>query len=234
VGDFEPEAAIAMVARTLGALPQREPEFLPYDDNRVRSFTADRSLRVLYHDGEASQALIEMDWPTRDDSDMVENAQLGLLQRVMGVELTDRLREELGKTYGPGASAGQSHTYPGYGVFLIQAEVDVADVDAARDAILETLAELAAAPLDPDVLQRARQPLLEGIDNALKTNGGWMGLVDRAQTEADRIERYSKAKQVVSAITPEDIQAVVQRYLDPAQRLEILVLPRPAPPAGEE
>jgi zinc protease len=227
VGDFDPEAAIAMVGRTFGALPQREAEFQAYPDNRDRPFTADRSPRVIYHDGEAIQALIEMTWPTRDDSDPVESAQLELLQRVVQVELTDRLREELGKTYGPGTAAGQSRTYPGYGTFMVRAEIDVADVDATREAMLATLAELAADPVDADVLQRARQPLLENIDNALKTNGGWMSLADRAQSEADRIERFSKSREVVSAVTAADIQAVAKRYLDPAQRVEIVVLPRP-------
>jgi zinc protease len=228
VGDIDPDAAIAMVGRTLGALPAREAAFQPYPDNRDRSFTADRHPRVLYHDGDASQASINMTWPTRDDSDPVESAQLELLQRVVMVELTDRLREELGKTYGPGANATQSRTYPGYGTFAIGAEIDTADVDAAREAMLATIAELAAAPVDADVLKRARQPLLENIENALKTNGGWMSLADRAQSEADRITRYSRSKEVVSAITAEQLQALAKRYLDPAQRVEIVVLPRPA------
>jgi zinc protease len=228
VGDFDPDAAIAMVGRTLGALPVREAAFRPYAENRDRGFTADRTPRVIYHDGEASQALIEMTWPTRDDSDPVESAQLELLERVVTVELTDRLREELSKTYSPGAGAAQSRTYPGYGSFVIRSEIDVADVDAVRQAILETVAGLAAAPVEADVIKRARQPLLENIDNALKTNGGWMSLADRAQTEAERIERYSKSHDVVSAITAEQLQAVVKQYLDPPQRLEIVVLPRPA------
>lgn len=235
VGDFDPDTAIATVARTLGALPVREADFRSYEDNRQRGFTSDRSQRVLHHDGEPEQSMIEMIWPTRDDADMVESAQLGLLQRAMGVILLDRLREDLGKTYGPGVSASQSRTYHGYGLFRIQSEVDAGDIDATRQAILDTLGELAAAPVDADVLQRARQPLLEAIDNALKTNNGWMNLVALAQGEPDRIGRYSTAKEVVSAITGEDLQALVQRYLKPDERVEIVVLARPREaPAGEE
>jgi hypothetical protein len=36
VGDVNEDKAIASVARTLGALPAREPEFQPYADRRTR------------------------------------------------------------------------------------------------------------------------------------------------------------------------------------------------------
>src|SRR5690606_22629709 len=49
VGDFDPDQAIALVARTLGALPPREEQFLAYAENRERTFTADRSQRVVRH-----------------------------------------------------------------------------------------------------------------------------------------------------------------------------------------
>jgi zinc protease len=227
VGDFDEDAAIAMVARTFGALPQREAKFRTYTDNRDRDFTDDRSQRVIYHDGEADQAQINLAWPTRDDADLEEHLQLELLERVMRIELTDKLREELGQTYSPGVSASQSRTYPGYGTFTVSAAIDVKDVDATRAAIEETVAALIAAPVDDDVLLRARQPLVESYDNALKTNSGWMGLVDRAQSQPERITRYNIGKQTLSAITAEDIQAAAERYLGSGMALEILALPRP-------
>ena len=85
-------------------------------------------------------------------------------------------------------------------------------------------------PVDADVLQRARAPLLETYDNLLKTHAGWMGLVDRAQTQPDRLQRYLSGQEVIRSLTPQDIYAMARRYLDPAQRLEIVVLPQ----AGEQ
>ena len=75
------------------------------------------------------------------------------------------------------------------------------------------------------MLLRARAPLLEAYDNALKTNGGWLSLVDRAQTEPDRIERLLKAKDRAAAITPADVQALAARYLAPKAAVRVLVLP---------
>jgi len=227
VGDFEEDVALDLIARTLGALPPREREFRDYADNRQRSFTSDRSRRIVYHDGAPNQAIVRFSWPTRDDSDFDDELRLELLERVMRLELLDKLREELGQTYSPGVSATASDVYPGWGVFTITAPVDVDDVDAAREATLETVASLIARPVDDDELRRARQPMLEAYDNALKTNRGWMNLVERAQRRPDRIGRFASGKERLAALTAEDVREIAERYLKPEERLEIVVLPRP-------
>ena len=226
VGDFDQSRAIDLVARTLGALPQRETQFREYAANRERSFTQDRSQRILYHEGAEDQALIRMTWPTRDDEDFREAQLFELLERVIRIRLTDTIREELGQAYSASVNSSLSRTYPGYGTFSISAEVDVGDVDEAREAMLETLRSLRAEPIDEDLLLRARAPLIEAYDNALKTNSGWMNLVDRAQTEPERIERFTRGRELLGTLTAQELQDVAQRYLDPEERLEIVVLPR--------
>jgi zinc protease len=99
-------------------------------------------------------------------------------------------------------------------------------VEPARQAMLDTIARLAAEPVDADTLLRARQPLLEAYDNALKTNAGWLSLADDAQREPDQIARFVAAKAKLAAITPEELQAIAAKYLKPAERLEIDVLPK--------
>ena len=228
VGDFDPERAIELVSRTLGAIPAREPDFLPYASNRERHFTADRSLRVLRHEGADDQAIVRMTWPTTDDRDFDEVLRLELLERIVQIELTESLRERLGQTYSPGVNASQSRTWPGYGTFNIAASVDTAQVAAAQAAMIEAVGKLVSAPVDEDTLLRARQPLLESYDNALKTNRGWLSLVDDAQSAPERLARFASAPGKLRALSSADIQATARRYLDPAQRLEIHVLPRAA------
>lgn len=227
VGDVDEDGAIALVAATLGALPAREPSFRRYEDQPPRPFTADRSPRVIRHTGPADQALLRLTWPTRDDSDPVEALTLELLERTLRVELTDRLREALGKAYSPSASSYLSHHWNGYGVFAITASVDVADVAPTRAAVHEVIRELRAGPVGAGILDRARRPMLESLRNALKGNGGWLSLVERAQSEPERIDRYQQAEHRLLALTSADIQMAARRYLDPEAGLEVLVLPEP-------
>ncbi|WP_288486095.1 insulinase family protein [uncultured Novosphingobium sp.] len=232
VGDISEDEAIALVASTLGALPKREPAFGDGKDRAERIFTADRLPRVIRHTGPGNQALLRLTWPTRDDADPDETLKLAMLERVVRIELTDTLRETLGKAYSPTAASSLSRAWPGYGTFGIAASVDVADIKQTRMAIIRTLNQLRDAPVDADVLQRARQPLLESVQNSLKTNDGWIALVDRAQTQADRIQRQIAAKNRLATISAQDVQTMALRYLEPAQGLEVVVLPKGLTPPG--
>ena len=224
-GDLDEDAAIAAVAATLGALPQREAAFNPRTDNRARSFTATRGQRVLTHKGEPDQALLQWYWPTTDDSDLGETLRLDLLSRIVRLELTDRLREELGQAYSPSAGSQPSHYYPGYGVFIIGASVAADQVDASRAALDGLIADLRKGPLDADVLDRARKPYLEEYSNALKDLGGWTALTARAQSEPQRLDRFIAIPDVMTAISPEDIHQMALKYLTPDGAVAFAVLP---------
>ena len=225
VGDFDEQQLIDLVGKTFGALPLRESAFYGFAEQPARPFTASRAPRIIRHTGPKDQALLRLTWPTRDDREPAETIALGLLERIVQIELTESLREKLGKAYSPSANSNPSRYWRGYGVFGIAASVDVAQVAAARAAIADTVARLRDTPVSADELQRARQPMIEAQDNALKTNRGWLALTARAQSEADRIDRFVRAKERLLALTAQDIQNLAARYLGDTAAVEVLVLP---------
>jgi zinc protease len=227
VGDLDEDAAIAAVAATLGALPPREAAFNPRADNRTRSFTLTRGEHRITHKGEPDQALLQWWWPTTDDRDLAETLRLDLLARIVRLELTDRLREKLGEAYSPSAGSQPSHHYPGYGNFIIGASVAADRIAPAREALTALIADLRAAPLDADVIERARKPFLEEHNNVLKDLGGWLALAARAQSEPQRIDRFLAVPAVASAITPEDIHQMALKYLAPDAAVVFTVVPEP-------
>jgi zinc protease len=83
----------------------REAEFRQYDTQRQRNFTATRGDRTITHTGPADQALIHEVWPTRDDRDPQEKQVLNMLQRVLRIQLTETLRQKLGRSYSPAPAA---------------------------------------------------------------------------------------------------------------------------------
>ena len=225
IGDVDEDAAIAAVASTFGALAKREDSFRPREAARIRSFTQDRSTRVLEHDGEPDQALLRMIWPARDDRDYEESVKLQMLGRVMQLELTDTIREELGQAYSPGASVSLSRHYRDYGTITINVSLDDSQVDAARAAITAMLEELVADGITDDLIERARKPLLERHENALKGLGGYTSLTQRAQSDPERIDRYFAYPDVLGAVTVEDLKALAVTYVQPDDAATFVVLP---------
>lgn len=226
VGDIDEAHAIELVGRTFGALPAREPDFLPYADRRNRPFTKNLTRRTLHHTGPEDQAALRYVWLTTDDRDPVESLRLELLERVVKLELTDQLREKLGKAYSPSAANDASRDWSNYGTFTIGVSIETAEVPATEAAIAETMARLLASPVDADLLQRARQPMIERYDNALKGNGGWMSLTERAQSEPDRIDRFLKTKARLAAISPQQLLETARRYLAYDKAVEAIALPQ--------
>ena len=110
----------------------------------------------------------------------------------------------------------------------LAASVDLAEVEETRTAIRATIASLRETPVDADLLDRAREPLLEGYANMLKSLGGWMSLADHAQSENERLDRYFQAEPILRSITAEDVQEMARRYLVEGEEVEVLVLPETA------
>ena len=201
VGDVDEDAGDRPGRQDLRRAAPREAEFQPYPEQRERPFTANRAPRMIRHTGPAGPgpAAADLADPRRQRPGGSHRARM--LERVVRIELTETLREKLGKAYSPSASSVPSQVWRGYGTFALAASVDVAEVPATRAAIAETIAGLRDAPVSDDIFQRARQPMVEAYDNALKNNRGWLTLVDRAQTEADRIDRFVKGKERLLALT---------------------------------
>ena len=232
VGDVDEAQAIAAVSRTLGALPLREAEFGAYPQSRQRGFTTDRSPRVLHHMGPADQAAISVTWPTRDASDPAANQVLNMLDKVVEIELLESLRQRLGKAYSPRVNSERSRAWTGYGTLTVWTGVDVKDVDAAHDAILQTIAALRSAKVSADILERARRPLADSFDNELKTNAGWLEVAARAQSRPDAIDRQLHARDRALAVSAADVLAAARRYLAPEAGVVVTVLPLKSLPAA--
>lgn len=235
VGDFDEDAAIAAVAATFGALPEREAEFRQYDEARSRRFTDNRSPRVLHHKGEADQAVVEFYWPTTDDSDYRQDVRLRLLAELLQIKVTDEIREKLGASYSPVARSFTSSIYPGYGYIQVTTNVATGDVGRVSDAVKQIAAELSAplpmlgtvvppSPIAADELARARTPILENIANSVKNNTAWLGIVDAAQSKPEKLARFRSGGTAFGKVSADDLLVLARTYLAPERAVLVQAL----------
>ena len=230
VGDIDADAAIAAVAESFGALPERNADFADYSAKRVVPFndlSAD-TVTDLTHTGQDDQALVGSVWRTTDDADYREAVGLSLLTGVLQLKGIETLREELAATYSPIVVGAAGNTYVDYGTLTMAAVIDPSLTDDVTAIIHRLASELRDAPVSDDFLLRARQPVIENIRQAQQNNGYWLSVVADAQSEADRLDRVRTQTEVLMSITPEEIQALAQRYLTPERRADARVLVAPA------
>ena len=225
VGDFDPDAAIAAVAGSLGALPPRAEKREPSLAAKPVVFAADPAVRTFTHTGAADQGAVSLSWKTDDAADLRDDITRDVLASVMELRLQEKLREELGSTYSPSASSYSQLTFDGFGFITTSATVPPAAMDATVAAVRAIAAEFVAAPVTGDLLDRARNPIRSAFERAETQNGGWRSLVASAQSNPALLDRRRQRRAILDAVTPADLQAAAKRYLAGAAPVEIRVVP---------
>lgn len=218
VGDVDPDFAIASVARTFGALPARSTDAKDYASSRETKWTDASGNFDVPHKGEANQLGWRRIWTTTGDTDQRTTQTMDLLARIITVRLIDELREKLGTTYGGGAASSMSDVYIQRGTFSIATSGDPKDLAVIEVAVDGIIAEILAAPVDRDIFERARKPVLESYADWRKRNDTWIGVVSEAQSNPKRLDRFRNSEASFTSITPDDVWKAARQYLaKPAQ-----------------
>ena len=236
VGDIDEAAVIETIARTFGALPARQLDPPNYSQARKADFRADLAPVTLTHSGGSDQALVAIAWPTDDDDDFQSVVALDILSDVLRLELTDTLREQLGVTYSPAVTSFASDVFDDFGYVLTAATLSPDKLVEVERAVATVVEQLRNRPVSADLLDRARNPTLERLERQERENAYWLGLVDEAQTDGERIERHRRRKAAYAAVTPGELQNLAAQYLTPQRKLVVHIvseqLGQPAPSAG--
>ncbi len=228
VGDIDVEAAIRQTAATFGALPPRGA--LPTQAVRVRFPDGIAQPIRLTHRGRADQGLAYIAWPTQGFYDDPRRARaLTLLSQVFQLRLIQKIREEQGTTYSPQAFHQPSKSYAGYGQFggVIEARPE-ALAGFLRDAE-GIVADLRDRPIGADEMQRARLPLIDGLQRARAGNAWWLDNLEDIQTNPAVAPILARQIADYQAITPAELQQTARRFLVPGRVWKAIVVPEAAP-----
>ena len=213
VGDIQEKDAIQAIAQTFGALPKRKFKTNNYDEERIANWSDNRGIHIVTHKGEPDQLAWQRIWTTDDDSDYKLSQIMGLLARIINLNLTEELREKLGATYASNVSSSMSSTYIGRGSFSISTAGDIDKLELIEETIDKVIADTVAQMPSADIFDRARKPRLESYADWRLRNGTWMGIVDTAQTQPKWIERFRINEKIYKSITREDIWEAAKKFL---------------------
>jgi zinc protease len=215
VGDVDEAAASDVIAQTLGALPPRKAGareraatwFLRFPD------TPPAPIRTA-HEGSADQALVGLFWPlyVATPDRRREEIALKLLANVMSDQLRHRIRQELGKTYSPGAATVMpDHADQGY--LLAGIETDPADIGAMTAEARLIADRLAKGEIEPDALEAARRPLQAEYAARASRNGWWAGVLSGSSVSQDGLDEIRIEPTLLAAVNLQDLQDAAARWL---------------------
>ena len=210
VGDVTVDQAVSAMAGTFAAgaaLPARaEP------DRTALVMGQGPEPVIATHTGRADQAYYGEYWAQPDyftdpKASYVAKVAVAVLQS----RLIDTVREKLGITYTPQTDAVASVQLPGVGYIGAVLETPPANFATFHTLLQGELKDLAAHPITPDALDRARRPLIEGRTKDMEGNAFWATWLPVVLRDPRVRQSVLETKAGYAGVSAADIQALFAR-----------------------
>ena len=215
VGDIDEATATAAVAKTLGALPTREwRDVARPDAPKVRyAATAPPEVRVS-HDGSPEKATVLVTWPlfvwTPDK--VREQRTVDLLSGIVQNEAIDDIRQRLGKAYSPQVDV-QMDRGGDQGSLTVAINTSPQATDTVVTELRAIAQKLASGGVTPEMLLRARRPILDGGATREISNPWWVTMLDGSWAHPDQLDSAKTWQSDYEDITLDEVQAEASRWL---------------------
>jgi len=147
VGDIDPEAVIAEVAKTFGTLPVRQPK---PDFTLARKIEFPRtavSTFAYYHGPSDRPSTLEFFWSVRDRLNAVESRRLPMLALIINGRITDQVCEKKRATYTPNVYFVANDNDPAFSFIRCTVVVKPQDAQLYGDMVRDIAAKIAKKEL---------------------------------------------------------------------------------------
>jgi zinc protease len=232
VGDVDEQTAVAAVAKTLGALPERAPgDRTRPDAAHVRFDARPPAPITIRHRGAQDQAFVQFTWPLYVWSPALihESRALNLMARTLQDAVLDRVRQSLAKSYSPtvAVSLPRGGDQASLSVKVLTTPAAAAQV---RDEISKIAAGFASNGVSPEQFARARTPWLDALAKARTYNSWWMSTLDGSSRYPDKLLSAREGLADLQRVTLAEVNHEATLWLA-LQPYVITVLPEAATPA---
>ncbi len=223
-GDFEKDAAITALQKSLGAMKPRVA-VAPKPEALALKFPAATAVR-LNHKGPADQSAAVVAWPTGGGlANISEGRELEILAAVFRDRLFEKFRAEQAASYSPDMSNNWPDNFAGGGYLMAYTQVKPGDVERFFAFANEVAADLAVNPVSADELQRAVEPVKQAVERASSGNVFWMSQLKGATYDPARFAALGRLYSDYSNVTAARLQQLAKRYFVNDKAWKLVVSP---------
>jgi zinc protease len=222
-GKFDESKALALAQKYLGSIAKPSRKL---DDTYTEEPAQDgERTAVLRRVGKIGSVGVAYHIPSAGHPDW---APLSLLAGMISQQPNGRLYKALvesKKATSANASSGNNHDP---GLFTAQAQAEAGQLDAVKDAMLETLEGLATTPFQKDEVEKAK---LRNRRNQemLQTNSSAMAQALSSASALGDWRLLFLQRDAIAAVTPDDVNRVAKTYFQKHNRTVGIYLPEDQP-----
>ncbi len=233
VGDFDVEQAIALGARTLGALPARAKPLELSAARKGAELTSGMEMRREI-DTQDAKATVLMFFPTTDGFETQTRRNLFFLGRIVSDRLRLEVRERLGAAYSPFAASEGSRVFEGVGALMIQANGEPDQVEQLVAACKGVASDLVENGIDSEEVKRLSEPLLNQLRDMQRDNGFWLNSLDDAQSDEHALDEFRGLTAFYENLDAEALSSLAARFLAPEKASVMIAVPKSSDPKPQD
>ena len=181
---------------------------------------------ILVHKGDKERAAALIAWPTGGGlANIRESRKLEVLVSIFNDRMFEILRSKEGASYSPQVVNNWPVEFASGGYISASSQLTPENVDRFY-GIAELIAkDLREKPVSADELKRIVEPLRQLIARASSGNSFWMSQMEGASYNPQKFVALRTLLSDYTVITPEEVQALAQKYLVDSKKWKLVVLP---------
>lgn len=229
VGDLPAEEALHLATKYLGALSKRDPAAGAYADVRALKAAPGPYSAEVKVDTATPKAMIYLGWRGADWQNVYDWHMLDLAGRIITNRLLTEVRERRGLAYSVRARSSPHTLYQGNSRFRVSFAVDPTKADEAARVVEAVVDDFVRNGPTVEELATAREQARNSFRSGSRTPEFWLDiLADLEYMGADLTWVKSYLQDVVRH-TPEQMMAVVRKYVRPDRYVRVIGAPADAP-----
>lgn len=224
VGNIDPKTLRPLVEKYIGGLPGNPSSTKEnFRDLGIR-IPAGQISKTVYKGLEA-RATVQMVFSGDLDWKPENTTQIDALAEVLEIKLTEKLREEEGGVYTPGASGSYSKFPAQRYTFRISFGCAPENVDRLIGKTLDIINEIRQKGADPKDIDKFKAESRRETEIQLKDNNFWLGyLTNQYFNQDDPAEVLREAEQL-NKITVESTKEAANKYLSGQNLIRFVLMP---------
>ncbi len=228
VGDVTKDAAMDLVAKYLGALPNRERvSDKSYASLRRIQRAAGPQTVAQTVETPTDQAFVMNGFYGADQSNLADSRALSIAARIISTRMVKEVREEAQLVYSIGASSRAATTYPGFGVFGASATCQPAKAKPLADKLASMYAAFAKDGPTADEMEVAKKQMANTYDEQLRDPSYWSRRVQQSTFRGQSMDEILSEPAAFQEMTPEQVKAAFAKYAKPDGAISVVVMPIP-------
>lgn len=221
VGNFDIATIKPMLAQYLGSLPalnkKEEVKDLHLDYPQGR-FTK----KVIA--GKEPQAVVTLAFSGAFNYDMATADQMKALAGVLGIRLTERLREQEAGVYNVSANVSTRKIPSGQYIFSINFICDPRNVESLILSTNSEIMKLKTEGPSEDDIDKYKAGYKSSAERAMKENGFWLNYISTALMNNDEL-KLPDIKDRLQKITLESLQQTTVKYFNNSNYIRVILVP---------